>query len=183
MKILSLKLDDEVFNEAEKITTSLNVARNRYINEAVNLYNRVNKRRLLKKQLSKESELVSKEWKFLMNLKCYWMKINQFDIWLADLNPSRGTEPGKTRPVVILQTDLLNDSHPSTIICPITSNVQKNSDILRVHLKKNQLEKMSDILVDQIRAIDNKRLINRIGELTKEQKVKLKENLRIVLDI
>ncbi|MDP3929797.1 MAG: type II toxin-antitoxin system PemK/MazF family toxin [Bacteroidota bacterium] len=111
------------------------------------------------------------------------MKINQFDIWLADLNPSRGTEPGKTRPVVILQTDLLNDSHPSTIICPITTNVQKNIDILRVHLKKNQLEKLSDILVDQIRAIDNKRLINRIGELTKEQKVKLKENLRIVLDI
>ncbi|MCG9880744.1 MAG: type II toxin-antitoxin system PemK/MazF family toxin [Bacteroidia bacterium] len=111
------------------------------------------------------------------------MKINQFDIWLADLNPSRGTEPGKTRPVVIIQTDLLNESHPSTVICPITSNVQKNSDILRVHLKKNQLEKMSDILVDQIRTIDNKRLINRIGELTKEQKVKLKENLRIVLDI
>jgi mRNA interferase MazF len=111
------------------------------------------------------------------------MKINQFDIWLADLNPSRGTEPGKTRPVVILQTDLLNDSHPSTIICPITTNLQKNIDILRVHLKKNQLEKLSDILVDQIRAIDNKRLINRIGELTKEQKVKLKENLRIVLDI
>jgi mRNA interferase MazF len=111
------------------------------------------------------------------------MKINQFDIWLADLNPSRGTEPGKTRPVVIIQTDLLNESHPSTVICPITSNVQKNSDILRVHLKKNQLEKLSDILVDQIRAIDNKRLINRIGELTKEQKVKLKENLRIVLDI
>lgn len=111
------------------------------------------------------------------------MKINQFDIWLADLNPSRGTEPGKTRPVVILQTDLLNDSHPSTIICPITTNVQKNIDILRVHLKKNQLEKLSDILVDQIRAIDNKRLINRIGELTKEQKEKLKENIRIVLDI
>ncbi|MDP3929796.1 MAG: hypothetical protein Q8R57_12295 [Bacteroidota bacterium] len=61
MKILSLKLDDEIFNEAEEITNSLNVARNRYINEAVNLYNRVNKRRLLKKQLSKESEMVSKD--------------------------------------------------------------------------------------------------------------------------
>ena len=67
MKILSLKLDDEIFNEAEKITTSLNVARNRYINEAVNLYNRVNKRRLLKKQLSKESELVSKESMEILN--------------------------------------------------------------------------------------------------------------------
>jgi mRNA interferase MazF len=111
------------------------------------------------------------------------MKINQFDIWLADLNPSRGTEPRKTRPVVVIQTDLLNDTHLSTLICPITSNVQKDIDILRVHLKKNQLEKLSDILVDQIRAIDNKRLISRLGELTMEQRKKLKENLRIVLDI
>jgi mRNA interferase MazF len=111
------------------------------------------------------------------------MKINQYDIWLADLNPSRSTEPGKTRPVVVIQTDLLNDTHLSTIVCPITTNVQKDIDILRVHLKKNQLDKLSDILVDQIRAIDNKRLINRLGELTKEQREKLKENLRIVLDI
>ena len=111
------------------------------------------------------------------------MKINQYDIWLADLNPSRGTEPGKTRPVVVIQTDLLNETHLSTIVCPITTNVQKDVDIFRVHLKKNQLDKLSDILVDQIRAIDNKRLTNRLGELTKEQREKLKENLRIVLDI
>lgn len=111
------------------------------------------------------------------------MKINQYDIWLADLNPSRGTEPGKTRPVVVIQTDLLNDTHPSTIVCPITTNVQRDVDILRVHLKKNQLDKLSDILVDQIRAIDNKRLITRLGELTNEQGKKLKENIRIILDI
>jgi len=111
------------------------------------------------------------------------MKINQFDIWLADLNPSQGTEPGKTRPVVVIQTDLLNDTHPSTIICPITTNVQKDIELLRVHLKKNQLDKLSDILVDQIRAIDNKRFITQLGKLTNDQKVKLKNNIRIVLDI
>ncbi|WP_304065860.1 type II toxin-antitoxin system PemK/MazF family toxin [Pedobacter glucosidilyticus] len=111
------------------------------------------------------------------------MKIKQFDIWLADLNPSRGTEPGTIRPVVVIQTDLLNEIHPSTIICPITTNVQQDIQILRVHLKENQLDKLSDILVDQIRAIDNKRLINRLGELTPNQQEKLKANLRIVLDI
>ena len=111
------------------------------------------------------------------------MKINQYDIWLADLNPSRGTEPGKTRPVVVLQTDLLNESHLSTIICPISTNVLPDVDILRVHLNWNQLDKLSDILVDQIRAIDNKRLLQKLGELTKDQRLKLKENLRIVLDV
>ena len=118
-----------------------------------------------------------------MNLNVYWMKINQYDIWLADLNPTRGTEPGKTRPVVVIQTDLLNDSHLSTIVCPITSNVIKDVDVLRVHLKKNQLDKLSDVLVDQIRAIDNKRLISRLGELTKDQREKLRANLLIVLDL
>jgi mRNA interferase MazF len=111
------------------------------------------------------------------------MKINQYDIWLADLNPSRGTEPGKTRPVVVLQTDLLNETHLSTIICPISTNVLPEVDILRVHLNRNQLDKLSDILVDQIRAIDNKRLLQKLGELTKDQRLKLKENLRIVLDV
>lgn len=111
------------------------------------------------------------------------MKIKQYDIWLADLNPSRGTEPGKTRPVVIVQTDLLNETHLSTLICPITTNVKKEIELLRVHLKKGQLDKLSDILVDQVRAINNNRLLKKLGQLTKEQKYDLKANLRIVLDI
>lgn len=61
MKTLSLKLDDKTFNEAEEITAKLKLARNRYINEAVNIYNLFNKRRFLKKQLAKESKLTSKD--------------------------------------------------------------------------------------------------------------------------
>ncbi len=59
MKTLSLKLDDPIYAEAEEITGHLNIARNRYINEAVNLYNTYQKRRILKNQLAKESSLVS----------------------------------------------------------------------------------------------------------------------------
>jgi hypothetical protein len=61
MKTLSLKLDDEIYEEAEKITSKLKLARNRYINEAVSVYNLFNKRRLLKKQLEKESKLTQKD--------------------------------------------------------------------------------------------------------------------------
>jgi hypothetical protein len=61
MKILSLKLDDEIFDEAEEITSKLKLARNRYINEAVKIYNLYNRRRLLKKQLQRESRLTSKD--------------------------------------------------------------------------------------------------------------------------
>jgi hypothetical protein len=61
MKTLSLKLDDEIFNEAEELTSKMKLARNRYINEAVNIYNQYNKRRLLKKQLLKESRMTMED--------------------------------------------------------------------------------------------------------------------------
>jgi mRNA interferase MazF len=106
------------------------------------------------------------------------MLIRQYELWIADLNPQIGTEPGKTRPVIVIQTDLLNKiPHPSTIICPITSNVEKDADILRVHLKKGtaNLNENCDIMIDQIRAIDNSRLIKIIS--------KVKENILITLDL
>ena len=111
------------------------------------------------------------------------MRIKQYDIWLADLNPTIGTEPGKTRPVVIIQTDLLNDTHLSTLICPVTTNVKSDVELLRVHLKKDQLLKLSDVLVNQIRAFDNNRLIKRLGAFTKDQVLTLKNNINIVLDL
>ena len=113
------------------------------------------------------------------------MKIKQFDIWIADLEPQRGTETGKVRPVLIVQTNLLNNEHPSTIVCPITTNVEKDCEILRVHIKKGiaNLKVESDIMIDQIRAIDNRRLLSKIGELTKDLQVKVKDNIKIVIDL
>ncbi len=113
------------------------------------------------------------------------MKIKQFDIWIADLEPQRGTETGKVRPVVIVQTNLLNNLHPSSVVCPITTNIQKDSEILRIHIKKgaSNLKVDSDIMIDQIRAIDNRRLVNKIGELNKELQTKVKDNIKIVLDL
>ena len=114
------------------------------------------------------------------------MSIKQYEIWIADLNPQIGTEPGKTRPVLIVQTNLLNQiPHPLTIICPITTNVKKDSDILRVHLKKGEanLHQDCDIMIDQIRAIDNNRLIKKVGDLPKKLIETLKENLMIIIDL
>ena len=111
------------------------------------------------------------------------MKIHKFHLYLADLNPKFGSEPGKIRPVVVIQTDLLNEVHPSTIICPITTKVIKKSSILRVHLSKREtnLRKDSDILVDQIRAIDNRRFLKHIGKLNRSHKEALLQNLTILL--
>ena len=113
------------------------------------------------------------------------MKIKQFEIWIADLNPKMGTEAGKIRPVIIVQTDLLNNAHPSTIVCPITTNVKPDAEILRVHLKKSKfgLKENCDIMMDQVRAIDNKRLVKRVGIVDGDTADKVRENLKIVLDL
>ncbi|MCF8233417.1 MAG: type II toxin-antitoxin system PemK/MazF family toxin [Bacteroidales bacterium] len=113
------------------------------------------------------------------------MNIKQFDVWIADLNPRIGTETGKTRPVLVVQTNLLNRHHPSTLICPLSTNIQKESKILRVHLQKGEagLKKDTDILIDQIRAIDNRRFMNRIGSLAGEKAAMVKRNMAIVLDL
>jgi mRNA interferase MazF len=112
------------------------------------------------------------------------MRVKQFEIWIADLEPQRGTETGKVRPVLIVQTNLLRD-HPSSIICPITTNVSPESEILRVHLKKGiaNLKIESDIMIDQIRAIDNRRLTTRVGEIPLDIQLKVKDNIKIILDL
>lgn len=114
------------------------------------------------------------------------MQVKRFEIWLADLNPHIGTEPGKTRPVLVIQTNLLNKiPHPSTIICPLTTKVQKEADILRIHIKKGtaNLNENCAIMTDQVRAIDNKRLIRKMGVLPEKLEAKVRENLAIILDL
>jgi hypothetical protein len=67
MKNLSLKMDEHVFNETEKITSKIRKNRNRYINEAVEFYNLLQKRKIISRQLKKESKLVQEESKKVLS--------------------------------------------------------------------------------------------------------------------
>jgi len=99
------------------------------------------------------------------------MKIKQFEIRIANLNPQIGTETGKIWPVLVIQTNLPNKiPHPSTIICPITSNIKKGVKILWVNLKKNSVNLTDDydVMIVQIRTIENKRLLRKMGDLPPE---------------
>jgi mRNA interferase MazF len=113
------------------------------------------------------------------------MTAKKYEVWLANLDPRIGTETGKTRPVLIVQTDILNKIHPSTLICPITTNIKLESQILRVHLIKGtaKVKEPCDVMIDQLRAIDNKRLIKKIGDLPLDLAERVKENMKIVLDL
>jgi mRNA interferase MazF len=83
------------------------------------------------------------------------------EVWLADLDPRRGTEPGKRRPVLIVQSQALLDAdHPSTIVIPLTSTLIDDAEPLRIRFPRTgRLSQDSDLLVDQLRAIDNRRLV------------------------
>lgn len=89
------------------------------------------------------------------------LKISHGEIWLANLNPGRGTEPGKTRPVLVVQSQALLDAgHPSTVVLPLTTRLIDDAEPLRLRVQvQGRLEIDSDVLLDQIRAIDNRRLI------------------------
>jgi mRNA interferase MazF len=112
------------------------------------------------------------------------MGFKRGQVRLAKLNPSRGSEPGKTRPCLIIQSDDLNDvEHPSSIILPLTSQVLANGTPLRFHLRKrDNIAVDSDILIDQIRAIDNGRFVGPIlTVLTALELTDIDERLKILV--
>lgn len=109
----------------------------------------------------------------------------QFEVWLVNLNPSRGTEPGKIQPAVIIQTNLLNQvGHPSTLICPVTSQVSSAENILRVRIssERSGLVQKSEILVDQVRSLDNRRFLEKLRKIDNREAKELLEKLRSILD-
>lgn len=110
-------------------------------------------------------------------------EMKQFELWMANLNPAKGTMVGKVRPVLIVQTNLLNGHHLSTIVCPLTTNVNRELEILRVHVGKRNLDKTSDIVLDQLQTIDNRRFIKKLGTISEEQQKKVKANLMVLLDL
>jgi len=108
------------------------------------------------------------------------------EIFLAKLNPKRGNEVGKIRPVLIYQTNILNEcEHPTTIILPISTVLIDDAYPLRYRItKRDNLEKTSDVLCDQIRALDNQRILE--GLLTKlsyKEMLDIDKQVKIILDI
>lgn len=85
-------------------------------------------------------------------------------IYLANFNPSRGTEAGKIRPCLVMQSDLLNEAdHPSTTVLPLTTQLIDDAEPLRYRVKsRDKLKSDSDIMLDQTRTIDNRRMTDTV---------------------
>jgi mRNA interferase MazF len=106
-------------------------------------------------------------------------------MYLADLSPRFGTEAGKLRPVLVIQSDLLNDTdHPSTWVLPCTTRVAGGS-VLRVELPRAMAGNAQDceIMIDQSRAIDNHRVKRALGHLPPALLAEVKAKLRQLAEL
>ncbi len=113
------------------------------------------------------------------------MNLRRGCLYLADLNPRRGTESGKSRPVLVIQTDLLNDAkHPSTWILPCTTRLS-GENLLRVPLPKGIAGNGQDceVMIDQSRAIDNRRFKRALKTLPVSLLREVEEKLRRLGDL
>ncbi len=108
------------------------------------------------------------------------------EIWLANLDPRHGTEPGKTRPVLIVQAQaLLSAGHPSTLVIPLTTNRVDDAEPLRIRVgAAARLRRDSDLLMDQLRAIDNRRLRKGpMARLSRALMARVDQALKEILDL
>jgi mRNA interferase MazF len=113
------------------------------------------------------------------------LRIEHAGLYVADLSPGRGTEPGKMRPVLVIQTDLLNSAgHPSTWIVPCTTRLA-GENLLRVYLPRGLAGniKECELMIDQSRAIDNRRLKRPLGRLPRLVLEEVKQKLRLLGDL
>ena len=106
-------------------------------------------------------------------------------IYLANFNPSKGKEPGKIRPCLVVQSDLLNEvDHPTTMVVPLTTQLSDASP-LRIRVTRREgLKEDSDLTLDLVRSIDNIRFTGgAIASLTTEETLLLDDYLKILLGI
>lgn len=103
--------------------------------------------------------------------------VKQGAIYLVNFNPSKGTEAGKIRPALVVQTDLLNRlDHPSVLVLPLTTQLSNSGNVLRFRItQREELMQDSDIMLDQMRAIDQRRFCSQaIAHISDEECLQIK---------
>lgn|SRR3989338_586201 len=107
------------------------------------------------------------------------------EIWIVELDPTRGHEMQKTRYCLVIQSDVLNKKLPTYIIAPITSKVRLEWFPIGIILKKGEgeLSKESQIMLNQIKAADITRFKRKVGKLNESIMIQVNESLASVLGL
>lgn len=114
------------------------------------------------------------------------MEIRRGHLYLVDFNPKIKTKPGKLRPAIVLQSDLVSEAgYPSTIVVPTTTQLVEDAGLLRLRLKRGVagIERDSDVLIGQLIAVANESFKREIGALPLALLRELERRVRIVLEL
>ena len=114
------------------------------------------------------------------------MPIKRGHLYVIDLNPRIKTKPGKLRPALVLQSDLVNEAgYPSTIVIPTTTRLIENAGILRLRLKQGQggIARDSELLLGQVIAVANESFRQEGGALPNSLLEELEHRIRIILNL
>jgi mRNA interferase MazF len=107
-------------------------------------------------------------------------------LYVVDFNPPIRTKPGKLRPALVLQSDLVNQAgYPSTIVIPTTTRLIENPGILRLRLAKGEggLDQESDLLLGQVIAVANSSFRRAIGAISQSLLEEVEQRIRIILGL
>ncbi len=114
------------------------------------------------------------------------MEIKRGHLYIVDFNPRIKTKPGKFRPALVLQSDLVNEAgYPSTIVIPTTTRLVENPGILRLRMRKGQggLARDSDLLLGQLIAVANDSFREEIGRLPDTVMTEVENRIRVILSL
>lgn len=101
------------------------------------------------------------------------MEVVRFGVYWANLDPTIGREMKKTRPVVVVSPDVLNDNLGTVIVCPLTSSIRNYPTRVKVEVEG----KVGAVAIDHMRSIDKSRLINQLDTLTIRESEELLDRL------
>lgn len=107
------------------------------------------------------------------------------EVWYADLSPSKGSEQGGMRPVLVIQNNIGNKHAPTTIVAPITSRLTKKLLPTHIALPKGEgeLKAESIVLLEQIRVVDKQRLLQKLGALSSQKILEVDEAVKISVGV
>ncbi|WP_296091076.1 type II toxin-antitoxin system PemK/MazF family toxin [uncultured Treponema sp.] len=105
------------------------------------------------------------------------MVINQYDVYLVNLDPTMGHEIKKTRPCLVISPDEINNNISTIIIAPMTTK----SHLYPTRIPVRFEGKNGWIVLDQIRTVDNIRLVKRLGKISKKEVLEVKKTLKEML--
>jgi mRNA interferase MazF len=114
------------------------------------------------------------------------MKILRGHLYVVDFNPRVRTKPGKVRPAVVVQDNLLNEAaYPSTIVLPTTTRLADTDTPLRLRLPAGTtgLDRDSDVLVAQVIAIANESFRRELGAIPADLFDALCAKLRLIMGL